>query len=95
VTVVREGEGLSSMIAIEVSDTGPGIAKDDLPRVFDRFFTTRARAALERSSDRQSKGSGLGLALVKAVAEAHGGEVAARSTLGEGATFRVVLPAKS
>lgn len=83
------------VIAIEVSDTGPGIAEDDLPRVFDRFFTTRARPRSEDGGGATRRGgSGLGLALVKAVAEAHGGEVSARSTLGKGATFRVTLPAR-
>ncbi len=76
------------MIAIEVSDSGPGIAAEDLPHVFDRFFTKRAM-----KSDARPKGSGLGLALVKAVAEAHDGSVSAASTPGEGALFRVLLPA--
>jgi two-component system sensor histidine kinase ChvG len=76
--------------SLEVSDSGPGIAEDALPHVFDRFFTTRAgRHAGERGGQR---GSGLGLALVKAVAEAHGGHVSARSEPGAGATFRVVIP---
>jgi signal transduction histidine kinase len=88
VAVSRTDEGA---VAIEVSDTGPGIASEDLPRVFDRFFTTRA---LARPDAPGAKGSGLGLALVKAIAEAHGGEVAARSTPGSGATFRVTLPAR-
>ena len=88
-----EGSSQGSVIAIEISDTGPGIAEGDLPRVFDRFFTTRARALPEQGATRTRRdGSGLGLALVKAVAEAHGGEVSARSTPGNGATFRVTLP---
>ncbi|MBX3201372.1 MAG: HAMP domain-containing histidine kinase [Labilithrix sp.] len=83
------------IVALEVSDTGPGIAAEDLPHVFDRFFTKRARASAEpEAASPRRDGSGLGLALVKAVAEAHGGEVSARSTPGEGATFRVTLPAK-
>jgi two-component system sensor histidine kinase ChvG len=82
VTVMKRDDGL---VALEVSDTGPGIAEDDLPRVFERFFTRRALQTRQ--------GTGLGLALVKAVAEAHGGDVSARSTRGAGATFRVVLPA--
>jgi two-component system sensor histidine kinase ChvG len=68
---------------LEVSDDGPGIAEADLPRVFARFFTTRGAGA---------RGTGLGLALVRAVAEAHGGRVTARSAPGAGATFRLVLP---
>lgn len=72
-------------IELRVSDTGPGIAQEDLPRVFQRFFTTRGR----------ERGSGLGLALVRAVVEAHGGTVSVSSsstTPGRGATFRVELP---
>lgn len=84
----------NGIVAIEVSDTGPGIAAEDLPRVFDRFFTTRALASGEPAASPRRDGSGLGLALVKAVAEAHGGEVSARGAPGEGATFRVTLPAK-
>lgn len=68
-------------VEIDVEDDGPGIAAADLPRVFDRFFTTRGRA----------HGTGLGLALVRAIVDAHGGSVAAESS-GSGATFRVVLP---
>jgi two-component system sensor histidine kinase ChvG len=64
---------------LEVSDSGPGIPSSDLPRVFDRFFSART----------QGRGTGLGLALVKAIAEAHGGSVSAKS---EGATFTVRLP---
>jgi two-component system sensor histidine kinase ChvG len=65
-----------------VTDTGPGIAPEDLARVFARFFTTRGR----------SRGTGLGLALVQAVARAHGGSVAVSSAPGRGATFEVRLP---
>jgi signal transduction histidine kinase len=68
---------------VSVSDSGPGIAPEDLGRVFDRFFTTRGV---------EQRGTGLGLALVKAVAEAHGGSVAVRSTPGQGASFEVRLP---
>lgn len=75
-------------VVIEVKDSGPGIREEDLPRVFDRFFTTRPLA----TDATKPKGSGLGLALVKAIVEAHGGEVSASSPPGEGATFRVTLP---
>jgi two-component system sensor histidine kinase ChvG len=69
-------------VVLVVSDTGPGIAPEDLPRVFSRFFTTRGR----------SRGTGLGLALVQAVAHAHGGSVVVSSPPGRGATFEVRLP---
>ncbi len=74
---VERGEAV-----VRVTDDGPGIAPDDLGRVFDRFFTTRER----------KKGSGLGLALVRAVAEAHRGTVTVSSEPGRGATFLVRLP---
>jgi two-component system sensor histidine kinase ChvG len=89
VGVHREG----ASVAIDVSDTGPGIAEADLPRVFDRFFTTRALPPASDKPSSRPNGSGLGLALVRAVAEAHGGSVSARSAPGKGATFRVTLPA--
>jgi two-component system OmpR family sensor kinase len=71
---------------IEVADSGPGLGADELERVFERFF----RADSSRS--RASGGVGLGLAIVAAVAEAHGGSVDASSQPGHGATFRITLP---
>jgi signal transduction histidine kinase len=81
-------------VILEVCDTGPGIPEKDLPRMFERFFTTRAvlNGGGSEPSARKQKGTGLGLALVKAVAEAHGGHVSAHSSPGSGTTFRVVLP---
>jgi signal transduction histidine kinase len=70
---------------IWVRDTGSGVAVSDQARIFDRF--TRGRGA-----HRRYRGGGLGLALVKAIAEAHGGRVELESRLGEGSTFTIVLP---
>ena len=69
---------------VTVRDHGPGIAEDDLPHVFDRFY--RAAAA------RGLPGSGLGLAIVKHVADAHGGTVVAEAAPGGGTRLRVALP---
>lgn len=83
VTARTEGDE----IVFEVADTGTGISPEDLPHVFDRFWRA------ERSRSRQTGGSGLGLAIVRKLAEAHGGSATADSTPGQGATFRVRLPA--
>jgi two-component system, OmpR family, sensor histidine kinase BaeS len=71
---------------LEVSDTGIGIAEDDLPRVFDRFWRS------DRSRSRATGGSGIGLAVVRELVRAHQGRVELRSELGRGTTARVVLP---
>jgi signal transduction histidine kinase len=68
-------------VELTVSDTGPGVAPEDLPRIFDRFYKSR-----------DSQGSGLGLAIVKNLVEAHGGEVQAESGVGQGMAVRVSLP---
>jgi two-component system sensor histidine kinase ChvG len=91
-------EAKGARVVLEVSDTGPGIAEGDLPRMFERFFTTRAvaqSAGDAPAARKEKKGTGLGLALVKAVAEAHGGEASARNASPHGATFRVILPRRS
>jgi two-component system, OmpR family, sensor kinase len=71
---------------IEVSDTGSGIAPIDLPHIFDRFY----RTGLARQNQRS--GSGLGLSIVKAIAQAHNGYVEVFSEVGQGTTFRLWLP---
>ena len=90
---VKPDPGDARLVVLEVCDSGPGIPEKDLPHMFERFFTTRAvPGGGAEPSARKQKGTGLGLALVKAVAEAHGGQVSARSATGSGTTFRVVLP---
>jgi signal transduction histidine kinase len=81
ITAKPHSEG---MVCIAVSDTGPGIAPDQLPRVFGRFW---------QGGHKDRLGIGLGLAISKGIVEAHGGEIRVESTLGEGTTFSFTLPA--
>lgn len=71
---------------ITVSDTGEGISPGDLPYIFDRFYRT------DKSRSRVSGGSGIGLAIVKQLVEAHGGKVWVTSKPGQGTTFGLTLP---
>ncbi|HEY1480065.1 MAG TPA: ATP-binding protein [Gaiellales bacterium] len=79
--------GRAGEVEIAVSDTGVGIAPEHLPHVFERFF--------RGEQSRSSPGSGLGLAVVKHIVEAHGGRARAESRAGEGAVVRLVLPEAS
>ncbi|MFG1602737.1 sensor histidine kinase [Actinoplanes sp. NPDC049265] len=76
---------------IEVADTGPGLAAEQREHVFERFF--RVDEARTRRTDQAATGTGLGLAIVAAIVRAHHGTVDVISTPGQGATFRVTLPA--
>lgn len=71
---------------LDIADTGRGLAAEDLARIFERFY----RADKARSSTQGR--SGLGLAISKAIVDAHRGEISVSSTLGEGSTFTVRLP---
>jgi two-component system OmpR family sensor kinase len=82
---VRVGRDDGSAV-LEISDDGPGLTAEQAERVFERFY----RADPSRS--RASGGSGLGLSIVAAIAEAHGGEASVESSPGAGTTFRVKLP---
>jgi signal transduction histidine kinase len=73
-------------VALSVRDTGPGIAPEDLPFIFDRFYRAdKARTA-------EGGESGLGLAIAKALVEAHGGALTVQSAPGQGSTFVIQLP---
>ncbi|WP_113701948.1 HAMP domain-containing sensor histidine kinase [Nonomuraea lactucae] len=76
-------------IEVQVADTGSGIEPEDLPRVFDRFWRA------EKSRNRRSGGSGLGLSIVRQLVEAHGGQITATSVPGTRTVFTLRLPAGS
>ena len=75
-----------SAVVVEVEDSGVGIADDEIPRIFDRFF----RADQARS--REVRGSGLGLSIARWIAEVHDGRIEVESRLGAGSRFRILLP---
>ena len=77
---------LGGAVVLEVEDSGIGISSADQRRLFSRFFRT------ETAMRKEIQGSGLGLSIVKAVVEGHGGEITVKSAEGEGSTFRIVLP---
>jgi signal transduction histidine kinase len=82
ITVSVTADPAGRMAAVSVSDTGEGIQAKDLSRIFERFAT----------SGGGTQGTGLGLALVRAIARGHGGEIRVRSAPGEGSQFDLVLP---
>jgi signal transduction histidine kinase len=85
---VRKDEAAGA-IRVSVVDTGSGIAPQDLPYVFDRFYR------VDKSRARSSGGSGIGLAIVKQLVEAHHGRAWVESTPGKGSTFSFTLPSSA
>jgi PAS domain S-box-containing protein len=79
-------------IFLRVSDTGCGIAAEDIPRVFDPFFTTKGALAAGEVYDGKARGTGLGLSVCRNIIERHGGEITVESEVGRGTTFTVYLP---
>jgi len=71
-------------VTVEFSDTGVGIPEENLSKIFDPFFTTKE----------VGKGTGLGLAVCYGIVEKHGGSIDVDSKVGEGTTFRIILPVK-
>ena len=69
-------------VAVEVHDTGTGISEEDLPRIFDPFFTTKE----------VGQGTGLGLSISYGIVESHGGWIEVETQVGQGSTFKVMLP---
>lgn len=80
---VEEGPGHA---CLKVSDTGIGMDPSEIPRVFERFYRT------DKSRNRQSGGSGIGLAVVKTLVDAHGGNIRMESGIGKGTVVQVEFP---
>jgi two-component system, OmpR family, phosphate regulon sensor histidine kinase PhoR len=72
-------------LVIQISDTGYGIPKDSLPRIFERFYRVRRPG-------KEIKGTGLGLAIVNKIVNGHGGRIDVESEINKGTTFTVLLP---
>ena len=85
--VTRPGDhGAAPGVIVEVADNGIGIPREDIPRIFERFYR------VDRSRSRDMGGTGLGLSIVKHIAQGHGGSVEVESTVGQGSTFRLKMP---
>ena len=76
----------NNLLSISVSDTGEGISETDLPNIFERFYR------VDRSRNRATGGSGLGLTIAKRLVEAHGGTIEVQSELGKGSKFTFSIP---
>ncbi|PJF48810.1 MAG: sensor histidine kinase [Chloroflexi bacterium] len=85
--ITLSAEALADGVRVSVRDTGEGIAEEDLPRVFDRFYRS------DRSRSRSTGGAGLGLAIAKSLVENMGGRIGVESRLGQGSEFWFMLPA--
>jgi two-component system sensor histidine kinase/response regulator len=84
--IILKAEEIENNIVISVADTGIGISKEDLPFIFNDFYTGKDGQKIEKSS-------GLGLAITRRIIEAHNGSVSVESEFGKGATFEIRLPA--
>ena len=82
----KNNKNNNNNIVIEVSDNGTGINKNDLPHIFDRFYRT------DESRARVTGGKGVGLSIVKASVEAHGGNISVESEINKGSCFKINLP---
>ncbi len=86
-----EADWVSEGVRLVVEDTGPGIPEEHLPRLFDRFY----KVDVSRTGTALPSGSGLGLSIVHAIIERHGGRISASNRPGGGARFEIVLPCYS
>jgi len=83
-SVTAEAEGTRDSVTVTVRDTGPGIGPEDLEHIFEPFYRGEAQKSIP--------GTGLGLPIVKRIAEGHGGKIEVQTTPGQGTAFRVTLP---
>ncbi|MRR10445.1 PAS domain-containing sensor histidine kinase, partial [bacterium] len=88
-TVTVAAGSAAGGVRLSVSDQGPGIPAEHLPRLFERFYR------VDKSRSRELGGTGLGLSIVKHVAESHGGSAGVESVPGRGSTFWIVVPTVS
>jgi two-component system phosphate regulon sensor histidine kinase PhoR len=84
-TIKIESRDKGEFVELAVIDNGIGITKNDLPRIFERFYT------VDKGHSRALGGTGLGLSIVKHIIEAHGGKVSVQSELGKGSEFSFTL----
>src|SRR5699024_8979215 len=85
-SISLSAKSTEDQVALSVQDSGIGIAKDKLPRIFERFYR------VDKARSRDTGGTGLGLAIVKHIIELHQGEIEVDSVVNEGTTFTVYLP---
>jgi len=78
-----ELSGTETLAKVEIEDNGPGIPKRDINKIFSPFYS------------KKENGTGLGLAIAWKIIKAHGGDISAKSTMGKGTKFTIVLPARS
>lgn len=88
-SVAISAKMIDGVFELAVRDTGPGIAPEDQERIFEEF------QQIDSSSTREKGGTGLGLAISRRIVEMHGGSIVVQSALGEGATFRIIVPVRA
>jgi signal transduction histidine kinase len=96
-TIKAKEQEENKIFCIQVQDTGKGIPEQDLPKIFDPFFTSKDVSVRSQSGPSSygivdQQGTGLGLSICHGIVEQHGGRIEVQSTVGEGTTFSVCLP---
>ncbi len=79
-------EGRNGEVSVRIKDTGIGIPREEIPKIFEKFYR------VDKSRSREIGGAGLGLSIVKWIVDAHGGKIEVESEVGKGTTFEVLLP---